>query len=626
MTNRIPARAASTRVLLTSTDLIGCRYRLSRDLRADAAGDASSVAAPSLQNSDLPAVFDQVPNAYRVIPGPDADLDTLEAIIRGEPVIIDPVLSHQRPTPGRAYSGIDEISTPSLLVKIDDAPHAANPTYMPVMVVPHRLLSSARKKTSVRTNVVRNPLHMIPVARLGRPGVLGRSVRQGLIEITDRKFRHHGPDAVKVGQAAAILHRFGVSSGFVGVICRTGNDLDATNIIVVDEASRVASYRMALRDARDTVAATKAAEQAHCDSATSVGGSDVSYGGVLYGGSTRFEVGTWPLAPRKIRECRTCHYQDECAAELRQSDDISLLLPGDKANPLRKLGIDTVSALANADDTIAQQWSEPRWLARAHRAGKSAIRKVKHTTAPRADIEMDIDMEAYPHDGAYLWGTWVPGEEYRPFVTWAAPGPEGLGGTAEAHNFALFWDYLCRRRRQAEAEGKSFIAYCWAAEGENFWLRRSANLFGGYEFVVSGADVGVVNVSDADSAARVVRVPTRAEVDEFIASPQWVDMFRETKQQLLSLDGLSVKTVAPLAGFHWRDEDVDGEASLDLYRIATGWEADRVHEEAFLPLSPQQAKEKLLRYNGDDCRSVAAVRDWLESGRAEAELALGADL
>ena len=34
----------------------------------------------------------------------------------------------------------------------------------------------------------------------------------------------------------------------------------------------------------------------------------------------------------------------------------------------------------------------------------------------------------------------------------------------------------------------------------------------------------------------------------------------------------------------------------------------------------------LLRYNGDDCRSVAHVRDWLDSQRAAADLPHGDDL
>lgn len=618
----------SSRSALTSSDLVGCRFRLARDLTSDyprfTTGTAHQAIEQLLQN------FPSLRDTAFVVPGgtgdsvysdlvatpkadaeacsgdeneADPELETLEAIARGEDVIIGAVLSHHRPQLGRAFSGIDEICRIPLLVKLSDAPETPGPQYLPIIVVPHRLLSSKklkRAKPARRTsqsNGNRGPsrVRVLAMQRLWQKGVLGRTMRQSLIEVPERKLRHHGPDAVRLGQAAALLHRLGVSSGYVGAICRTGDDLDSTHIVVVDEGTRVVSYRMALRDARDTVYAVTRVP-------------------------SRLELGTWPLAPRRIRECRTCHWQEQCSADLAASDDISLLLPGDKANQLREIGITTVRELAASSAEAlggGGKWVEQQWLARARVNGEPALRRVAHTQAPRADVEMDIDMEAYPQDGAYLWGTWVPGEEYRPFVTWETPetGADGLGGAAEALNFARFWDYVMHRKSEAEATGATFMAYCWAAEGENYWLRRSADRFGGMEFAEENSLRG-----------GVLRVPTVAEVDAFINSKAWQDMFRVTRQQLLSPDGLGLKVVAPWAGFHWRDEDVDGEASLDLYRVATGWDTDCIVETRFEALSQNQARAMLLRYNGDDCRSVAVVREWLDSQRAVAQLKHGRDL
>lgn len=609
---------SADRPTLRSADLIGCRYRLGLDIQAGRTRDsrAASASRGSRMLTDaepprhrLPTVLASIPGLYQVEQGPDAQLETLEALARGEEVIAGAVLAHERPGPNGVYAGIDEVCTPDLLVKIDDSPSTPGPTYMPVLFVTRHLLSSPRPakkqgRPSARAVAESVRARLLSVERLGRQGVLGRSVRQSLVEVTDRKLRHHGPDAVALGQAAALLHRLGVSSGLVGAISVTGMGLDARNIVVATEGSRVASYRMALRDARDVVAGTlnRKAQPA-----------------------TRWEWGQWPLAPRRIRECKNCRYQQRCLEELSRADDISLLLPGDKSRLLREAGIDTVTALARADDSTPAAGPEQRWLARARLADVPALRKVRETSAPRADVEMDIDMEAYPSDGAYLWGTWVPGEEYRGFVTWQPPGPDGLGGVAEARNFALFWEYLCRRRQQAAEQGKTFRAYCWAAEGENYWLRRTATRFAGQEFQLperaSGAD-GV----DVDAPARTVVVPTRQEVDEFIGSEQWVDMLKVTRRQILSPVGMRLKVVAPWSGFHWRDADVDGESSLDLYRIATGVDLEYVSEQAFSGLGPDEARAMLLRYNGDDCRSVAHVRDWLESGLAVKDLPHGEDL
>lgn len=621
--------SSAPRPLLHAGDLIGCRYRLSLDLaegrlvnasretRRSHAAHAAHAGHPNGYNHGrhslrLPTAIASIPGLYTVAPGPDAWLDTLEAIARGEDVIAGGVLMRERPRPGRAYSGIDEVCFPDLLVKVDDAPQATSPTYMPVLTVNRHLLAGkkrVRRRSGASSSGAANAVHaamavrLLAVERLGRDGVMGRTVRQSMVLAEEWKVRHYGPDAVALGQAAAMLHRLGVSCGYVGAISSSGMSLDTKHIVVVDEGSRVESYRMALRDARDAVAATK-------------------------GWPSRYTLGQWPLAPRRIRECRTCRYQERCLSELAARDDISLLLPGDKAMRLRSAGIDTVTALARADVKTSQVSREQVWLARAQRADVAAFLMAAKTSAPRADVEMDIDMEAYPNDGAYLWGTWVPGEDYRGFVTWQPPGPEGLGGTAEARNFALFWDYVMTRRRQAHERGETFRAYCWAAEGENYWLRASAKRFGGQEFEVpvgdawAGADTG----SGGSGATRIVRVPSRSEIDRFTSSDEWVDMLKVSRRQILSTVGMGLKVVAPWSGFHWRDADVDGEASLDLYRIATQTDLDLLMEQAFEKLSPAEARAMLLRYNGDDCRSVAHVRDWLDSQQAVEDLPHGDDL
>ena len=154
---------------------------------------------------------------------------------------------------------------------------------------------------------------------------------------------------------------------------------------------------------------------------------------------------------------------------------------------------------------------------------------------------------------------------------------EKLGGMEEARNFAQFWSWLQQRRKEAAAAGQSFAAFCYSNHGENHWLRSSARRFAG-----------------------VAGVPTLEEVNAFIASPNWIDVFQLVRAQLLGPEGLGLKVVAPVAGFHW-EGDLDGEASVEAYRQA-------INENDFV------MREQLLRYNRDDCAATAAVRDWLSKG------------
>ncbi|PMC62151.1 recombinase RecB [Corynebacterium xerosis] len=545
------------------------------------------------------SVIAGLPDPTVIEPGPDADLATLEAIAAGADLIVGAVLRHERPPGDRAFSGIAEVSRPDLLVRLGNG-------YLPVIIAAHKLLEPRRRRTEAA--------RILPVARLGRPGVLGRPLHTSIVVDEKLKLRHNAADAVQLGQAAALLHRLGASCGLVG-----GIGADPTRVVIVDEGPRVAAYRTALRRARATIHAIERHEAA--GSSSSVLDAD-NLPPVPKVDGIEWRVGEWPLAPRKIRECRGCRWREACEAELRAADDISLLLPGNRGDEYREAGITTIRQLARAENA-----GEHRYLALLSVFGEPAALRVRETSAPRADVEIDVDLEAYPGHGAYLWGAWTPEDGYVPHVTWAPPGPEGLGGTAEAENFARFWDWLMERRAAAVGAGRTFRAYCWAAEGENHWLRHSAKRFEGMEFVVDGPH-----------GAHVLDVPTVGEVEKFISSDEWVDLFRVTKKQLISPEGLGLKVVAPLAGFSWRDEDADGEASLSFYREAVGIGADGesgaggedgsggAAGAAGAVGDSAAARAKLLRYNGDDCRSTAVVRDWLDSGRAAADIPFVGDL
>lgn len=282
-----------------------------------------------------------------------------------------------------------------------------------------------------------------------------------------------------------------------------------------------------------------------------------------------------PLAtqPRRIKECAGCRYQEICRVELERADDLSLFLPGDRANRFREQGIHTVQGLIDAGQGRASQ------LAAAWRAGVPVLTQVPQVTFPRFDVEIDIDVEAYLDQGAYLWGAF-DGTDYHPFVTWS-----GLGEREEAENFAAFWGWLCAQRDHAKQTGQSIGVFCYSAHGENHWLKFSARRFHG----------------------KYPGVPSPKEVAEFIGSGKWIDVYAAVREQCAGPVGLGLKIVAPQAGFQWAEKDIDGEASVALYLEAAGI-ASKSDDEML------EARAALLSYNGDDCKATAAVRKWLAAG------------
>ena len=76
-------------------------------------------------------------------------------------------------------------------------------------------------------------------------------------------------------------------------------------------------------------------------------------------------------------------------------------------------------------------------------------------------------------------------------------------------------------------------------------------------------------------------------------------MFASVRRHLVGTDGLGLKVLGPIVGFHWEDDDMDGEASIDRRFAAVRGDED--------------AKQTLLQYNEDDCRATRAVREFLDA-------------
>ncbi|WP_020668994.1 TM0106 family RecB-like putative nuclease [Amycolatopsis nigrescens] len=305
--------------------------------------------------------------------------------------------------------------------------------------------------------------------------------------------------------------------------------------------------------------------------------------------------------PSRILECRRCPWWPTCEAELTSVRDVSLVVRGEDAVELRRAGVSTVDKLAAMDPAeeapvvwTAGTFADAVWLARAWLAELTMVRKVDQVEVPRADVEVDVDMESFGDAGAYLWGCLLTGADiglepgYHAFVTW-----DPLPTTDEARSFAEFWAWLSDVRARTEAAGLSFRAYCYNAMAENRWLFGSVERFGDHP-----------------------GVPYRAEIQSFVDSEEWVDLFRSVSDQFLCSQGKGLKVVAPVAGFGWRDPEAGGEASMRWYRDAVGMDGE-------VPDADQ--RERLLRYNEDDVLATRALRVWM-TDRAMTEVPFAGDL
>ncbi|RAV31507.1 hypothetical protein DLJ54_07970 [Corynebacterium heidelbergense] len=338
-----------------------------------------------------------------------------------------------------------------------------------------------------------------------------------------------------------------------------------------------------------------------------------------------------PAIPSRVKECRSCEFHNHCRAQLVQREDISLLLPGDRNRQLREDGIRTLGQLEAAGRGELSElagawlhgevalrrphrrwWGDPKLWAGADRdRGREPLPGV---------VEVDVDMEAHPERGTFLWGAF-DGQRYLAFADFTPEGDEG-------QHVAEFWYWLQQQRRRAEKAGKAFVAWVYAAQGENYWLRFYARRFGGKVYRVPRVtEARRDEALEASTEARgqrpaevEVRMPTVEEVEAFIASDQWADVFAQVRRALLGTESLGLKAVAPLAGFTFSQQDVDGRAAIGLFEQAVR-SAESEPQAAVRSI----ARKKLERYNADDCVASRRVREWLRRGAPGIRGLQGAD-
>lgn len=283
-------------------------------------------------------------------------------------------------------------------------------------------------------------------------------------------------------------------------------------------------------------------------------------------------------------ECDSCPWYEYCRS-IADADAASAHIRSGRLSvrewhALAGLGIHTVSDLASLDANgakfqasylpeVTDQKDPIRRLSDAVRRARmieAGTVLERETTGPidvpRADVEIDLDIE-WDRDGrVYLWGALVQRGDgaatYEPMVSWAT-----LDERSERELGQTFAEWLRKLIRDSASKGETVLVFHYS-HAEPTYLNR-----------ILGKD----DVADL--------------VDHF------VDLLGTIREHFFGVDGLGIKKVAPAFGFNWRDDEPGGLQSQVWLEEAR----DRTDA-----AGATQSRARLLAYNEDDVMATAAIR------------------
>jgi predicted RecB family nuclease len=304
------------------------------------------------------------------------------------------------------------------------------------------------------------------------------------------------------------------------------------------------------------------------------------------------------VRPVIIDECDSCPWHDVCFQDVGEDEPSAHVVSGRLGlrewNALRDVGVVSIHDLAGLsldDPRLAFYWPElDIKQARARSRLENAVTRAQMSIvgerlrptgqpipqAPRADVEVDFDLEWDADNRIYLWGLLVSdgsGQRLESVYSW-----DPLDGDGETDLASVAIARLVSLHKEAEASGLSFRVYHYS-HPEVSMVRGLIRRGGPHPW------------------------PSEEWWEEF-TSECFVDLLPIVKAGFIGLRGLGLKEVAQAAGFEWQDDDPGGEQSLDWIEEARHATDADVRE---------AARRRLLDYNTDDVMATLAVRRWLES-------------
>lgn len=314
------------------------------------------------------------------------------------------------------------------------------------------------------------------------------------------------------------------------------------------------------------------------------------------------------VEPVFVKECGECPWHDVCLDQLGSSDASVQVgrLSTREWLTLRKLGYSRVEDLAALDlatiESATAESESPSAVATSElltaylpevAAIQSPRRRLRDAVItaqmvcdgthlrrltdgtvqiPRADIEIDFDIENDRDAQVYLWGMLITDRtigttHFEHVTSWEELDPQSESALA-----AEFLDRLTKIIATARDEGKTVRVYHYSTPEPS-------------------------NLCRIAQEALNPDLPDPEQVDALITET-FVDLYPIMRANFFSRDGLGLKVVATRgAGFAWRDEDPGGLQSITwLEQVRAG---------------DSHVKQRVLEYNEDDVRATLALRNWL---------------
>lgn len=317
--------------------------------------------------------------------------------------------------------------------------------------------------------------------------------------------------------------------------------------------------------------------------------------------------------PDPVPHCDVCRWWPRCDRQRRDDDHLSLVAGVSRlqARELESRDIDTLAGLAV--EPLPLRWKPARGAregygrareqARIQLAGRTERRHLYELlplepghglaslpSPSPGDLFLDLEADPYVDEGGleYLFG-WAVAEPPAPGTLALDVGPPvyhrrwALDRASERRGFEDLLDAIMER---------------WALD-PNMHVYH----YGTYE-------TGALKRLMGRHATR------ESEVDRLLRAGRFVDLHAVVKQSLrASVEEYSIKRLEPLYGFE-REQPLDaaGPALRVIQRSL----------ELGVPVASDGEHARIVEaYNREDCLSARALRDWLETLRAEAEAAGG---
>ncbi len=283
--------------------------------------------------------------------------------------------------------------------------------------------------------------------------------------------------------------------------------------------------------------------------------------------------------------CKLCCWCNSCKKWCRKESDLTNIfylgrsrrdviskdIKIEKMEQLKELNIATILASKKLDKSFLRGIGEEllkKYINRAEIITKTKKPVVyKKIELPKVPTELFFDIEDDPtQDFIYLHGVYKREKGKGEFIPFLA---KEFARESEKEAWNMFWTYI------NSLPLNSYAVYYYSSHEKTAYKHLRE---------------------------RYPDIITQEELEGFFANPNVIDLYSKIilKYTDWPLSSYSIKDIATLLGFKWRDETPSGALSIQWYN-------------EYLKTSDGDILKRILEYNEDDCKAMMVLKDEIES-------------